>query len=863
MSPEETKQLAEQAALIANAFHKPPPNLEVEYLVTTKDASDWDSLWDDLTTTSTCDCVPSRPVTCLNERDNAPHTAHFALNESEAELLRADPRIASVEIAFHLQDDIKAVPCIVRDGPFNSSVSSTTADMKNWGLIQSSSKVRRFTKTETNTTRPAIGYYDGTGVDIVLIDSGIEPDHPEFAVNADGTGGSRVVDIDWNALSPLYSGLDITASRKEVSGYLYDPDGHGSNCASIAAGNTQGFAPKAAIYSIRAIGSDQTGHNYQSTDGVTWADMSTINSFDTSFKVGQARDIAWSGSVYVAVGSSVNGAKSFCFSSTDGITWTARPGLAAAIGDVGIYTVTYAAGVFMAFNLVGKCATSTDGITWTERTSFNSVLGSGIAQAAASSPSLTVAVGFSLTGPAGRALSSPDGITWTDRPGLNAIFGAELPVDIIWAGGQFVVIGGSLNNVKCATSPDGVTWTSRDLATAMTASGSSWPPRSITHDGTQYVVVGFFGRCATSPDGITWTAQSGLATPSLSATIYSVEWNGTKFLAVSAYGKVFSSTNAVTWTEVTTWEPLSLTGTMTGNIKWLNGKFHMLISSRATLNILRAFEMVTAFHQAKIAAGNTRPTICSNSWVFTGSYAGMTSTTYRGTTYTITTRNPAYGQVNDNRVASNTDVDISIAACAASGVIITAAAGNYRHKIDVSGGLDYNNTFNVGATVNYYHRGGTPNASAGVICVGAAAPTQTSADGLTDIDVEAKAYFSETGPRVDIYAPGRMIMGAYTNKTYTTAAVADTRNTSYYLNKVSGTSQACPHVTGVLACLKQKFPTYTSTQLLTLLTTNARNGALDEDAAAGTGYENFFNLQGGANKYLYQLLNNDYKGSLS
>ena len=36
--------------------------------------------------------------------------------------------------------------------------------------------------------------------------------------------------------------------------WVGDSDGHGTNCASIAAGNTCGWAPGAAIYSLRCVG---------------------------------------------------------------------------------------------------------------------------------------------------------------------------------------------------------------------------------------------------------------------------------------------------------------------------------------------------------------------------------------------------------------------------------------------------------------------------------------------------------------------------------------------------------------------------------------------------------------------------------
>jgi subtilisin family serine protease len=152
-----------------------------------------------------------------------------------------------------------------------------------------------------------------------------------------------------------------------------------------------------------------------------------------------------------------------------------------------------------------------------------------------------------------------------------------------------------------------------------------------------------------------------------------------------------------------------------------------------------------------------------------------------------------------------------------------------------------------------YHRGGTPGSSPGVISVGALDNYYTSYDN--------KAYFSATGPRVDLYAPGVLIMGAFDNRSYIGAAVQDPRNTSYYLNKVSGTSQACPQVTGVVACLLQARPWMTPTQVLSWLKSTSLKNQLNESAFVGGSipsvgtYTNLASIQGGNNYILYQSFN--------
>lgn len=75
--------------------------------------------------------------------------------------------------------------------------------------------------------------------------------------------------------------------------------------------------------------------------------------------------------------------------------------------------------------------------------------------------------------------------------------------------------------------------------------------------------------------------------------------------------------------------------------------------------------------------------------------------------------------------------------------------------------------------------------------------------GVTAVDKNMKrGYFSSTGPEAEVAAPGVDIVSTYLDNQYAIG---------------SGTSQAAPHVTGILALLKQANPTLTNVQLRTLL----------------------------------------------
>jgi hypothetical protein len=139
----------------------------------------------------------------------------------------------------------------------NWSKSSTLTNLdRNWGLLRSwrGSQIPNWgfdgvgNQAGTVTVKAS-----GVNVDMVIVDAVIDPAHPEFAVNADGSGGSRVKYFNWYGLNipgdpkagsiyqpPIYTGAASAA----------DDSRHACFVAGVAAGNTQGWAPNANIYNI-------------------------------------------------------------------------------------------------------------------------------------------------------------------------------------------------------------------------------------------------------------------------------------------------------------------------------------------------------------------------------------------------------------------------------------------------------------------------------------------------------------------------------------------------------------------------------------------------------------------------------------
>jgi subtilisin family serine protease len=209
------------------------------YTVTSSDLENTNAVWDDLTTLgSPSETIPEREVEVANERpENANNTVYY-LTDEEAQALKEDPRVEDV---FNL-DILKPSKFAFQDGNFNKTTTET-GSVDNWGLLRHINLTNVF---GTSTSDPGGTYdyvLDGTGVDIVIIDSGIQPDHPEFQ---DAFGSSRVQQIDWYAASGV--------SGTMPSGFYSDYDGHGTHVAGTIAGKTFGWAKNARIYSIKLDG---------------------------------------------------------------------------------------------------------------------------------------------------------------------------------------------------------------------------------------------------------------------------------------------------------------------------------------------------------------------------------------------------------------------------------------------------------------------------------------------------------------------------------------------------------------------------------------------------------------------------------
>jgi subtilisin family serine protease len=234
-----------------------------EYNVILKKDVDYDSFWNDMESDTDGGklYIPNRAVEYTNERPSSLRQCWYRLTDEEAEIVRQDDRVLAVEIPPDHRDDIQLILNRTQLGRFEKTPSST-GDFLNYGLVRCNYQSNVFSSSILN---PFPYYYslDGSGVDVVIQDSGLQVDHPEFT---DELGSSRVQQINW------YNASGITGTQS-VNHYR-DVDGHGTHVAGIVAGKTYGWAKGAKIYSQKVSG-------LETASGTDGTGISVSDAFDT------------------------------------------------------------------------------------------------------------------------------------------------------------------------------------------------------------------------------------------------------------------------------------------------------------------------------------------------------------------------------------------------------------------------------------------------------------------------------------------------------------------------------------------------------------------------------------------------------
>ena len=271
-----------------------------------------------------------------------------------------------------------------------------------------------------------------------------------------------------------------------------------------------------------------------------------------------------------------------------------------------------------------------------------------------------------------------------------------------------------------------------------------------------------------------------------------------------------------------------------------------------------SFDLIKNWHLNKPiepTTGYRRPTVVNLSWGYSSYFSGVTGGVYRGTPWSGSSRDATKGMIGADdgtgiayptRVAA---IDVEIQELIDAGVHVCIAAGNTFQKIDVPGGLDYDNYFtsNIYPGQLYYNRGGSPYDDEAYIIGNV--DSEIHSGGL-----EQKAASSETGPGVMYYAPGTNIMSASSNQNLYTTGAYQFGNSFWKQMNISGSSMASPQVAGMLTLFLQLNPGATPAQAKDFIDRTIKTNQLF-DSGLDNDYNNERSLLGGNNKFIFNKFN--------
>jgi len=303
-------------------------------------------------------------------------------------------------------------------------------------------------------------------------------------------------------------------------------------------------------------------------------------------------------------------------------------------------------------------------------------------------------------------------------------------------------------------------------------------------------------------------------------------------------------------------------------------------SEGGAISATDAFDVIRLWHLNKPiepSTGFRRPTIVNMSIGLTISNANLPSNVnYRGSTVFLNTQYTNLTELKNNYGLMgtytgayifpyySTTYEAEVQDMINAGIHVVVSAGDNNAKIDVPGGIDYDNFYSQANAGPYYYHRGSGLGSRYAIVVGNI--NQQYFDNL-----ETREPNSETGPGVHLYAPGTHIMGVSskdnggTNDTAVNnglKTVPYSSNNNYNMMKATGTSMSAPQVVGILACMLELNPGVTPAEAKNWLINKSIKNIIYDIGDANL-YNNPFTLTGGNNRYLYNPYNSSKDGTMS
>jgi hypothetical protein len=366
----------------------------------------------------------------------------------------------------------------------------------------------------------------------------------KFSGSSD-TGRTSTDGINWSNFAPA-AAVNGAPTNQSMSVAAY---GNSVYVATTAAGmqsssNGTTWTNRTAIAGLQgvtflgglflAVGMSGANNIYTSSDGTTW----TLRTPSVGMK---AYSIAYSGSMYIAVGQNTGGTNLNIASSTDGVTWTNR--VNSALGT-GFTDVVYGNSRFVALpDTVGTIYYSTDGITW------NSTTVSAVVSAGVSWNHIRFLNGYFIVSTQGQGLVyySTDGITWSaatvTTPSSNL---TSTTVNISdYQSGKYWGFG---TNSQFSVADSISSWFSYVVG--------YYAASTIRMKTNGSIVLAFgasngTGHLQVSGDGLAWASLKKPTDLTLDTTVPSDFYYANGQFVFTVGNKIVNSTNGLSWTSNT------------------------------------------------------------------------------------------------------------------------------------------------------------------------------------------------------------------------------------------------------------------------------------------------------------------------
>ena len=271
------------------------------------------------------------------------------------------------------------------------------------------------------------------------------------------------------------------------------------------------------------------------------------------------------------------------------------------------------------------------------------------------------------------------------------------------------------------------------------------------------------------------------------------------------------------------------------------------------------YEYINKWIKLKEENRNYNPTIILSAWdsYYEVPYTSISSVSFRGVVtsaaFTIPQLRDFGIHVNTSGPYNNkvlvpkpiTSISTSIIKCISAGAIVISGAGDSTLKISKdSSDIDYNNTMTVsginGGIPIYYNRGSSIRTAGTTLVVG------NISDKLQTPGLDSKNTSSNSGGKIDLFAPGTNIMGAWVGST--NGAVADLRSATHKLVKDSGSDIAAAQVAGVVALILEQNKRFNQLDVLSYLYNYATDTGVIPYSTGGV--SDIYDLNGAMNRVI-------------